>query len=169
MGCLERKPARTAPQGLRRRPSPLVPSLRRACVASRRPRTRGRLSNGRPAKLPRRPSVHPFSHDGDKNAVSRPTTIGHEHVKYFSPQVLYYVVLAIVEIHMSDSEAAQAGVFGVLGEEPIQPVDLRDTATVRGFRDVWRYRRSPSEEPDVADFFFRAVDSAEAYCARVEQ
>ncbi|KAL2193837.1 hypothetical protein P885DRAFT_44425 [Corynascus similis CBS 632.67] len=116
-------------------------------------------------------SLHPFNYDGNNNAFSPSTTIGYEEVEYFSPQVLYYVVLAIVELHMSDSEAAEAQVFGALGEEPIQLVDPRDTASVRRFRDVWRCRqsRSLSEEPDLAEFFSRAIDSAGAFCERVEQ
>jgi hypothetical protein len=93
-----------------------------------------------------------------------------EDAEQFSPHVLYYVVLAIVEMHMSDDEAAQAHVFGTMGEEPIQLVDPRDTATVVRFRDAWRRHRSPSEEPDVAEFFSgKTSDAAEAYCARVEQ
>ncbi|KAK4247526.1 hypothetical protein C7999DRAFT_14464 [Corynascus novoguineensis] len=116
-------------------------------------------------------SLHPFNYDGNNKAFSPSTTIGYEEVEYFSPQVLYYVVLAIVELHMSDSEAAEAQVFGALGEEPIQLVDPRDTASVRRFRDVWRCRQSrpPSEEPDLAEFFSRATDSAGAFCERVEQ
>ncbi|KAK4124796.1 hypothetical protein N657DRAFT_554909, partial [Parathielavia appendiculata] len=92
-----------------------------------------------------------------------------EEVKYFSPYKLYYVVLTIVEIHMTYYEAAHAGVFGRLGEEPIQLVDPRDTTAVARLRDVWRRHRLPSEEPEHAEFFSRAVDSAEAYCARIEQ
>ncbi|KAK4097966.1 hypothetical protein N658DRAFT_478099 [Parathielavia hyrcaniae] len=89
--------------------------------------------------------------------------------KYFSPRTPYHVVLTIVELHMTHYEAAHAGVFGRLGEEPIQLVDPRDTAAVAAFRDVWRRHRLSSEEPEVAKFFSHAVDSAEAYCARVEQ
>jgi hypothetical protein len=112
--------------------------------------------------------LHCFERDRD-NSPFPMTTINHKQVKYFSPHLLYYVVLAIVEIHMSDHEAAQAHVFGALGEEPIQLVDPRDTAAVARFRDAWRCHRMPSEEPDLADFFSRAIDSAEAYCASVEQ
>ncbi len=107
--------------------------------------------------------LHPF--DGGLGN----STIDLEDVKYFRPHNLYYVVLAIVEIHLTDHEAAHAGVFGRLGEEPIQLVDPRDTATVARFRDVWRCHHLPSEEPDIAELFSRAVDSAEAYRARVEQ
>ena len=71
------------------------------------------------------------------------TTITGDQTKYFSRHVLYYVVLTMIEIHMSDYEAAQAGVFGVLGEEPIQLVDLRDTAALARFRDAWRGRQVP--------------------------
>ncbi|RYO99859.1 hypothetical protein DL764_006690 [Monosporascus ibericus] len=112
--------------------------------------------------------LHPFDRDQD-NIFFPITTIGHKEVKCFSPHVLYYVVLAIVEIHMSDYEAAQAQVFGALGEEPIKLVDPRDTATVVRFRDAWRCHRLPSEEPDLAEFFSRTTDSAEAYYASVEQ
>jgi hypothetical protein len=90
---------------------------------------------------------------------------------YFNPRGLYYAVLAIVEIHISAEEPAQAGVFGVLGEEPIQLVDPRDTAKVAKFRDVWaRHQpKSPSDkELDVAEFFSSVVDTADVYCARVE-
>jgi hypothetical protein len=96
-------------------------------------------------------------------------SIDPEDAKYFIPHKLYYGVLEIVEIHMTHYEAAHAGVFGRLGEEPIQLVDPRDTAAVAAFRDVWRRHRSPSEEPDVAELFSYAVDSAEAYRAEVEQ
>ena len=83
---------------------------------------------------------------------------------------MYYVVLAIVEIHISAEEAARAGVFGVLGEEPIRLVDPRDTATIAEFRDVWRRHQSESPsseaEPDVAKLFSTVVDAADAYYAR---
>ena len=50
------------------------------------------------------------------------------------------MVLAIVPIHMSENmsekDAAQAGVFGALGEQPIRLVDPRDTTTVAKFRDA---------------------------------
>ncbi len=107
--------------------------------------------------------LHPF----DSEFTS--PTIAPEDVKYLCPHNIYYVVLTIVEIHMPAYEATHAGVFGRLGEEPIQLVDPRDTARVARFRDIWRRNRLPSEEPDVAEFFSRAVDSAEAYCARVER
>jgi hypothetical protein len=93
-------------------------------------------------------------------------------MKYFDPHRLYYVVLAIVEVHISAEEAAQAGVFGVLGEEPLKLVDPRDTATIAKFRDAWRRRQSGSpsdKEPDLAEFFSTTVDATDAYCARVEQ
>jgi hypothetical protein len=107
--------------------------------------------------------IHGFHND------SAMSTIAPEDVKYFSPHNLYYVVLTIVEMHMTYWEAAHAGVFGRLGEEPVQLVDPRDTTAVARFRDVWRRHRLSSEEPHIADFFSRAVDSAEAYCTRVEQ
>lgn len=113
--------------------------------------------------------LHPFYGDRGAGPFFPTTTISHEQVKYFSPHLLCYVVLSIVEIHMSDSEAAQAHVFGTLGEEPIQLVDPRDTATVVRFRDAWRCHRLPSEEPDIAGFFSRTTDSPETYCASVEQ
>jgi hypothetical protein len=90
---------------------------------------------------------------------------------YFNPRGRYYAVLAVVEIHISAEEAAQAGVFGALGEEPIQLVDPRDTAAVAKFRNVWaRHQpKSPSDkELDVAEFFSTVVDAADVYCARVE-
>ena len=93
-------------------------------------------------------------------------------MRYFSPDRLYYAVLAIIEIHISAEEAAQAGVFGVLGEQPIRLVDPGDTATVAKVRDVWRRHQSgspPDKELDVADFFSTAIDGTEGYCARVEQ
>ncbi|KAH6855072.1 hypothetical protein B0I37DRAFT_363865 [Chaetomium sp. MPI-CAGE-AT-0009] len=95
-----------------------------------------------------------------------------EDVRYFSPHRLYYAVLAIVEIHISAEEAAQAGVFGVLGEQPIRLVDPRDTATITKFRDVWRRHQSgspPDKELDVAEFFYTAIDGTKGYCARIEQ
>ncbi len=95
-------------------------------------------------------------------------SIDSEHIEYFSPHVRYYVVLAMVEIHLSKDEAVQAGVFGAFGEEPIRLVDPRDTAMVAKFRDTWRGSQSPSEEPDVAKFFSQAVDGAEGYAACVE-
>ncbi len=106
---------------------------------------------------------HPF------DSASVRSTIDSKDLKYFSPHKLYYVALTIVEIHMTYYEAAYAGVFGRLGEEPIQLVDPRDTATVARFRDVWRRHRLPSEEPHAAELFSCAVDSAGEYCARVEQ
>ncbi len=112
--------------------------------------------------------LHPFDLERD-DPWSPTTTIGYEDIQYFSPHVLYYVVLAVVEIHISDDEVARAGVFGALGEEPVQLVDPRDTATVGKFRDAWGRRQSPLPEPDVAGFFRRATDEADAYRARVEQ
>jgi hypothetical protein len=112
--------------------------------------------------------LHRFDPDGDKN-YSLASAIGSKDAKFFDPHVLYYVVLAIVEIHISAEEAAHAGVFGTLGEEPIRLVDPRDTATVARFRDAWRCGRASSEEPDVAELFSRVTDAADDYCARVEQ
>ncbi len=113
--------------------------------------------------------LHPFDPERP-NPYSSATTICCDGLESFSPHVLYYVVLATIEIHLSAEEAAQAGVFGALGEEPIRLVDPRDTATVAKFRDVWRCRQSlVHEEPDVAEFFSSAIDAADAYHARVEQ
>lgn len=106
------------------------------------------------------------------NPFTGSTGFEREDMRHFSPHRLYYAVLAIVEIHISAEEAAQAGVFGVLGEQPIRLVDPRDTATIAKFRDVWK-RHQPGlcqeNELDVAEFFTTSVDDAEAYCARVEQ
>ena len=107
-----------------------------------------------------------------RNPYTSSTDFYEEEMRYFDPRRLHYAVLAIVEIHISAEEAAQAGVFGVLGEEPIKLVDPRDTATIAKFRDVWRRRQSGSpldKEPDVAEFFSTTVDAADAYCARVER
>ena len=112
--------------------------------------------------------LYPFRPDREDPDIR--TTIKNADFRYFSPHVLYYVVLAIVQIHMSEKEAAQTGVFGALGEEPIRLVDPRDTATVTKFRDAWRGRQSPAgEEHDVAELFSRAIDAADKYCARVER
>jgi hypothetical protein len=100
------------------------------------------------------------------------TSFRPEDMRHFSPHHLYYVVLAIVEIHISAKEAAQARVFGVLGEQPVRLVDPRDTTTIVKFRDVWRRYQSglfQENELDVAEFFTTAVDDAEVYYIRVEQ
>ncbi|KAH6622725.1 hypothetical protein F5144DRAFT_581283 [Chaetomium tenue] len=92
--------------------------------------------------------------------------------KRFDPHRLHYVVLANVEIHITAKEAVQAGVFGDLGEEPIQLVDPRDTAAITKYRDVWkRHQPEPpfAEERDVAEFFAAAIEGAADYCARVEK
>jgi hypothetical protein len=108
-----------------------------------------------------------------KNPYTNSTAIESEEMKYFEPRRLYYAVLAFVEIHISAEEATRAGVFGVLGEEPIQLVDPRDTEKVAKFRDVWSRHQTglfqDKEEPGVAEFFTAVVDDAEAYSARVEQ
>ncbi|KAG7287634.1 hypothetical protein NEMBOFW57_007147 [Staphylotrichum longicolle] len=103
---------------------------------------------------------------------SASTTFDRHEMRYFSPHRVYYVVLAMVEIHISAEEAAQAGVFGLLGEEPIQLVDPRDAGTIAKFRDVWRRHQSGSpsdEELDVAEFFSTAVDTTDEWCARVQR
>jgi len=103
---------------------------------------------------------------------SSTTTFSPEEIKYFNPHRIYYVVLAMVEIHISAEEAYRAGVFGLLGEEPIQLVDPRDAVTIAKFQDVWTRHQagSPSdEELDVADFFSAAADAPDAWCARVQQ
>jgi hypothetical protein len=102
------------------------------------------------------------------------TAFSKKDIKYFSPHRLYYVVLAIVEIHISAEEAAQAGVFGVLGEQPIRLVDPRDIATITKFRDIWRPPSHQSGSPldkelDVAEFFSTTIDGTEGYCLRVDQ
>lgn len=112
--------------------------------------------------------LFPFEFDPNYGNVYGRLSIYRENMEYFSPHVQYYVVLAMVEIHLSEDEAAQAGVFGAFGEEPIQLVDPRDTAMVAKFRDAWRGRESPFEEPDVGKFFSQAVDGAERYSACVE-
>lgn len=114
--------------------------------------------------------LHPFNWEpSDRNWSGGRTMIGNEADDYFSPHVRYYVVLAVVEIHMSDYEAAHAHVFGTLGEEPIQLADPRDTTVIAKFRDAWRNYRLPPEEPDVAQFFAYTVDSAKAFAASVEK
>ncbi|KAK8136754.1 hypothetical protein PG984_004694 [Apiospora sp. TS-2023a] len=92
------------------------------------------------------------------------------------PQILClcfpcFVVLSRVKIHISDLEAAHSGVFGILGEEPIQLVDPRDTNTIRKFRKAWRSSscRQLLDEPEVDHFFTSAVDEADIYCASIEQ
>ena len=96
-------------------------------------------------------------------------TLRSEQTKYFSRHVFYYVVLTMVEIHMSDDDAARAGVFGVLGEEPLQLVDPSDTAALARFRDARRGRQAPLEEPDIDEFFSRAIDHADVYRDHVDQ
>lgn len=107
-----------------------------------------------------------------RNPYNRSTGFSGEDMKYFDPHRLYYVVLGMVEIHISAEEAAQASVFGVLGEEPIKLVDPRDTVTIAKFRDVWTRHQSglvQDKELDVAEFFNTVIDDAEAYYARVDQ
>ena len=113
--------------------------------------------------------LFPFEFDPNYGNGYGRVSIDSEHIEYFSPHVQYYVVLAMVEIHLSEDEAVHAGVFGAFGEEPIRLVDPRNTAMVTKFRDAWRGRQSPFEEPDVAEFFSQAVDGAEGYSACVEE
>jgi hypothetical protein len=100
------------------------------------------------------------------------TAFREEDMRYLSLPRLDYAVLAIVEMHISAEEAAQAGVFGILGEEPIKLVSPSDTATIAKFQDVWQRHQagSPSDkELGVAEFFSTAIEGTEDYCARVEQ
>ena len=114
----------------------------------------------------------PFDPNERQNPHTTFTGFSDEEMRYFSPHRLYYAVLVIVEIHISAEEAAEAGVFGVLGEQPIRLVDPADTATIANFRDVWSRHQSgspPDKELDVAEFFSTAIDGTEGFCARVEQ
>lgn len=100
------------------------------------------------------------------------TSFGGEDIWFLGSPRLHYAVLAIVEIHISAEEAAQAGVFGILGEEPIKLVHPRDTVTIAKFRDVWQRHQAglpSSKELDVGEFFSTAIERTENYCARVEQ
>jgi hypothetical protein len=100
------------------------------------------------------------------------TAFREEDMRYLSLSRPDYAVLAIVEMHISAEEAAQAGVFGILGEEPIKLVSPSNTATIAKFRDIWQRHQagSPSDkELDVGEFFSTAIEGTEDYCTRVEQ
>ncbi|KAM7211604.1 hypothetical protein V8F06_013021 [Rhypophila decipiens] len=45
----------------------------------------------------------------------------------------YYVILGCVDIYVKKSAATRSGLFGHLGDEPIQPVDPRDKSALEGF------------------------------------
>lgn len=114
----------------------------------------------------------PFNPEEWQNSHTWQPRIYQKEMRFFRPHRLYYTVLAIVEIHISPEEAAQAGVFGVLGEQPIRLVDPRDTATIAKFQDIWRrhqFGSPPDKELDVAKFFSTMIEGSEEYCARVEQ
>lgn len=118
----------------------------------------------------------PFDPERVNPETSFFTGFSAEDIKHFNPGLgrLYYVVLTMVEMHISAEEAAQAGVFGVLGEQPIRLVDPRDTATITKFRDIWRPPGHQSGSPldselDIAEFFSTTIDGTEGYCLRVDQ
>ncbi|KAI1860817.1 uncharacterized protein JN550_011279 [Neoarthrinium moseri] len=113
--------------------------------------------------------LHPFNYEAwgwfhEEHEISDPIF----HINFLTGRQ-YHVVLAIIEIHMSEyAAAAQTQVFGTLGEEPIQLVDPRDTATIVKFRDAWRTGQH-LDEPEIAKFFATVLDSAETFAASVQQ
>ncbi|KAJ4291372.1 hypothetical protein N0V88_005965 [Collariella sp. IMI 366227] len=114
----------------------------------------------------------PFEPPRENPHTNQMPSLEREEMKYFSPRRVYYVVLTIVEIHISTEEAARAGIFGVLGEEPIRLVDPRDTLAVARFREVWSRHQTgvfQDQEPEVAEFFTTVIDNAETYLAHVEE
>ncbi len=99
-----------------------------------------------------------------------PLPPGRVDLRYLDQNVLYYLIVTVVEMHILPHAAAHAGVFGHLAEEPIQLIDPHDTAAIARFRDVWASHGPPAhEEPDLARFFARATDpdTTPAYHAKL--
>ncbi len=66
----------------------------------------------------------------------------------------YFVTIKMVTIHVPRTTAARAGVFGLLGDAPIQLVDPYDLDRIRGFYNLWMQASAEVTEPKAAFDFF---------------
>lgn len=64
----------------------------------------------------------------------------------------YLVCLKMVSIHVPMARALDSGLFGRLGEEPIQCVDAFDQDTIRKYQQLWTLA-APPEDREPAEFF----------------
>lgn len=90
-------------------------------------------------------------------------------VAELTPPRRYYVVLTMVEMHMSSVDAAFSGLFGRLGEEPVQLVNTTDVDTIRKYRDLWMAKRKPEAEKGIAAFFAEVIEGTTAYNDKVNK
>lgn len=116
--------------------------------------------------------LHAFNFAPWGQVHSGPGSIAYEADSYFRTfcsNRRYHVVLAMVEIHLSNHDAAaRTHVFGALGEQPCRLVDPGDTATLVKFRDAWRICQ-PSVEPELDQFFSTVIESAEEFATSVKE
>ncbi|KKK12928.1 hypothetical protein ARAM_006913 [Aspergillus rambellii] len=81
----------------------------------------------------------------------------------------YFVWIKMVIIHIDDETARKSGLFGTLGDEPVQLIDVADTKSIARFRDLWA-SISPMD-PEPLSFFNEQEpfqDRLQQWCKEME-
>ncbi|KAH8651422.1 hypothetical protein BX600DRAFT_102498 [Xylariales sp. PMI_506] len=72
----------------------------------------------------------------------------------------YLVTMCVVNLHIGLDQALNSGLFGQLGEEPVQLVDVHDKAVLQAYESLWK--SGPAADTDPAAFFNFAVERHES-------
>lgn len=70
----------------------------------------------------------------------------------------YRVVIKMVNIHVSFPNARRSGLFGLLGDAPVQLVDYFDLQTIRAFHDLFLSHGEPDRDQEALDAFEEMLD-----------
>lgn len=66
----------------------------------------------------------------------------------------WWISMDMVVLHVSEEAARQSGLFGLLGDAPVQLVDVNDTKRIAQFQE-FSASASPAEDADTREFFSR--------------
>ncbi|KAK3333839.1 hypothetical protein B0T19DRAFT_440565 [Cercophora scortea] len=80
----------------------------------------------------------------------------------------YLVTITMVNIHVPYDNGLRSGLFGLLGDEPIQLVDPSDSAAITAFHNLWA-EHGCQGDVDVAGFFDVALGSDKTLTRRIQQ
>ncbi|KAI1773103.1 hypothetical protein F4818DRAFT_423274 [Hypoxylon cercidicola] len=91
----------------------------------------------------------------------RPFTL--QHLSHFGQKVTaplrlrssWLVIVYVVIVHMNPEAASTTGLFGLLGDAPVQIVDLRDNAKINAFNDLALLALASEQKPSAGQHLDR--------------
>lgn len=65
----------------------------------------------------------------------------------------HIVAVKTITLHISEEDALQSGLFGMLGEELVQLVDVMDTERIRAYHELWTSRAHDASIPEALESY----------------